>query len=92
MTRAAVGKRDNCFKLIAALLVLIVVGPVLTVSLGSLGILVAELTVSATVVIALWSLQSSRAALSVPISAIARAFQARDRYDERKGSEFRVSG
>jgi hypothetical protein len=43
MTRAAIGKRDNFFYLFAALLVLIVVGPVLTVSLGSFGILVAEL-------------------------------------------------
>jgi hypothetical protein len=71
MTRAAIGRRDNFFYLFAALLVLIVVGPVLTVSLGSIGILVAESTLSATLVIALWSLQSSRAAFFFGIALVA---------------------
>jgi hypothetical protein len=70
MTRAAIDKRDNFFYLFAALLVLIVIGPVLTVSLGSLGILVAELTLSVTLVIALWSLQSSRVAFFFGIALV----------------------
>jgi hypothetical protein len=55
----------------AALLVLIVIAPVLTESLGGLGILIAEMTLSTTLVIALWSLQASRVAFSMGIALVA---------------------
>jgi hypothetical protein len=71
MTGASIGNRDNFFYLFAALLVLIVVGPVVTQSLGDLGILVAEITLSAALVIALWSLQSARSAFYLGIALVA---------------------
>lgn len=52
--------RDNFLYLFVALMVLTVVAPVLEESLGSSGAFFAEASVSVTLVIALWSLKSSR--------------------------------
>jgi hypothetical protein len=70
MSAPAIGRRDNFFYLLAGLLVLIAVGPVLAESLGVLGVLLAELTLSITLVISLWSLQSSRSVFYVGIGAV----------------------
>lgn len=70
MRKSTIGPHDNFFYLFAALLVFTVVGPVLTVSLGSLGLAVAEASLSVTLVIALWSLHSSRTAFRGGIALV----------------------
>ena len=70
MRGSAVGSRDNFYYLFAALLVIIVIGPVLTEAFGGLGVLIAETSLSAALVIALWSLQSWRIAFYIGIALI----------------------
>lgn len=70
MQKLTIRPQDNFFYLFAALLVFTVVAPVLTVSLGSLGFAVAEASLSATLVIALWSLHSSRTAFRGGIALV----------------------
>jgi hypothetical protein len=62
MRARAINQRDNFYYLFVALLLLIVIGPVLTELLGNLGVLIAEIWLSVALVIALWSLRSSRIA------------------------------
>jgi hypothetical protein len=62
MRARAISRRDNFYYLFSALLILIVIGPVLTESLGNLGLLIAEISLSVALVIAIWSLRSSRIA------------------------------
>jgi hypothetical protein len=66
----SIGQRDNFYYLFAGLLVLIVVGPVLTASLGDLGAFFAEVSISITLVVALWSLRSSPAVFFFAIALV----------------------
>jgi len=59
--------RTNFFYLFGALLLLSVLGPVLAASLDGLGVLVHDLSLSVALVVALWSLHSSRRTLTVGI-------------------------
>ena len=70
MRKSTTGPHDNFYYLFAALLVFTVVGPVLTVSLGDLGLAVADLSLSATLVIALWSLHASSTAFRGGIALV----------------------
>jgi hypothetical protein len=60
LTGSGKGRSDNFFYLFGALVVLTVAAPVLEESLGDVGAFLAETSLSVTLVIALWSLQSSR--------------------------------
>lgn len=60
LTGSRKGQGDNFFYLFGALMVLTVVAPVLAESLGNVGAFIAEISLSVTLAIALWSLQSSR--------------------------------
>lgn len=70
MTGLSIGKRDNFYYLFAGLLVLIVLGPVLTASFGDLGAFFAEVSLSITLVVALWSLRSSPAVFYFAIALV----------------------
>jgi hypothetical protein len=56
-------QRDNFFYLFAAMILLIVLGPMLASLLGDLGILIGEASLALALVVALGSLQSSRFSL-----------------------------
>lgn len=70
MMGLSISQRDNFFYLFAGLLVLIVVGPVLTGSLGEPGAFFAEVSLSVTLVVALWSLRSSPMVFSFAIALV----------------------
>lgn len=59
-TDTQIDSRDNFLFLFAGLIVWIVVSPLIASVLGEVGVLIAEMSLTVTLVIALWSLRSSR--------------------------------
>jgi hypothetical protein len=70
MPGTTIGPRDNFFYLLASLLILVLLGPALTVSLGGAGTFVAEASLSLALVIAVWSLSASRIILYAAIGLV----------------------
>lgn len=64
-------KRNNFLYLFIALLILTVIGPVMEVTFGVIGSLFAEVSLSLSLVIALWSLHSRRQVFVAGLSLIA---------------------
>lgn len=70
MSRSQITQRDNFFYLFAALMTMVVSGPVLAALLGDVGVFVAEASLSGTLVLALWSLHSSRLVFNTGIALV----------------------